>query len=66
MHGRADLANLKIKKKPQGYGDHESNSNDEYSVIMSNKDDKHSDDDLNDMLKDVNGNKTPRKEKPVV
>tara|TARA_B110001450_G_C17296297_1_gene349557 strand:+ start:112 stop:366 length:255 start_codon:yes stop_codon:yes gene_type:complete len=39
----------------------DSHSDGEYSVIVSNKDDKHSDDELNDMLDGVNGTKTPKR-----
>lgn len=61
------MKNLNVRRKPQGYGENQlTNNDDEYSVIVSNKDEQHSDVDLNELMANVNGNKTPVKDKATV
>lgn len=66
-HGRADVKNQNVRRKPQSYGQNQiTNDDDEYSVIMSNKDEQHSDVDLNELMAGVNGNKSPAKDRPAI
>lgn len=61
------MKNQNVRRKPQSYGQNQlTNDDDEYSVIMSNKDEQHSDVDLNELMAGVNGNKSPAKDKPAI